>query len=101
MYYTYKFLQSSFGEVLLKVSLDAWVNEVAWSPDSKTAVIAAQDSTLTFINLDDKSTSTLNLESSPITKITFINNKSFIGVAFDRHFYLFEQAEGTKWYLIF
>lgn len=75
------------------------MNEIAWSPSCNTLVVSAQDSTLTFVNTstNDKVTTTLNLESTPITKLVFIDDKSFIGIAFDRHAYLFEN-DSDKWY---
>jgi hypothetical protein len=82
----------------MKISLDAWANDVCWSPSCKTAVVAAQDSTLTFITVADQSTKTLNLESTPIARLIFVDDRTLIGIGYDRHVYQFENVEGNTWY---
>ena len=63
------------------------------------AARAAADAALLLLGrLEDQSTTVLNLESSPITQIAFIDDSSFVGIAFDRHVYLFQKVEGKVWY---
>jgi hypothetical protein len=72
------------------------VNSVAWSPSSHFSVISCQDSTLTLVKSSDQTKNTLLLDSAPITNIIFLSDNSFVGIGFDRHFYLFN-FENDKW----
>ena len=80
----------------MTVSLSGWVNNVAWSPNSKFAFVATHDANLTVINTETKTNSTINLKHSPINFIIPVNNNSICVISFDRHIYQYVLDTNTN-----
>jgi WD40 repeat protein len=89
------FPKSKFGEVLHKVALGAWVNNVAWGKDNKTLFILSHDSIMTIVSCPEKTTITVNLKHSPGTFIIPIMDESIYLVSFDRHIYQYVKQDDS------
>lgn len=95
-----RFNKESFGEILMTVSVSAWVNYLAWSPSNNYIFIATHDSVLTVINNSDQSTLNINLSHSPVAFILPISDSKIYLVGYDRHIYLYESDSNcNSWVL--
>ena len=95
----------SFGETLLKVDCNGWINYCAFSPDCNTLAFCTQDCELNLTNVSDVGSSggkskakpdKVNLRSNPLLGLMFIDENNLIGTGYDKIPYLFKKS-GDNW----
>lgn len=96
---------SSYGDVLVTIPSNAWINFVAFSPNSSIIAYGTHDSELNFANVAEVGSSNgkskvkpekLMLKGNPLLSGMFISDDKFVGAGFDKVPYLYQGA-GKNW----
>jgi actin related protein 2/3 complex subunit 1A/1B len=76
----------TFGDILYDVSLDGWVESIAWSPNGLECTAAAHNSTLSTLywakDQFDR-IETTKLKSFPLSKILYKNDNELVAGGYD------------------
>jgi len=96
---------SSYGDTLLSVSCNGWINFVSFSPNCNTICYGTHDCELNFADVSDVATSAgkskpkadkLMLKGNPLLSGIFISDDKIVGTGFDKVPYLFKKT-GSEW----
>lgn len=88
---------SSYGETLVTLNNNGWVNFVAWSPNSNTLAYSTHDCELNFANVAEAAggkakikPEKLMLNINPLLQGIFVEDNQFIGSGWDKVPYLYK-----------
>lgn len=96
---------TSFGETLMSVSCNGWINFVAFSPSCNTICYGTQDCELNFADVKDVGQSAgkskvkaekLMLRTNPLLNGIFLSDTKFMGCGFDKVPYIYTNS-GNEW----
>merc|ERR1711991_1080541 len=87
----------SFGECLLEYECGGFVKDVSWSPSGNLLAFAAQDSSLSVVDVTQAGAEpfTLRLPGLPLARIVFTAEASLVGAGYDCEPFLFQVAPGS------
>lgn len=94
---------TSYGDTLLTIHNNGWVNFISWSPSANLLAFATHDCELNFIDVSSAAggkskakPDKLMLKINPLLSGIFIEEDKFIGAGFDKVPYLFS-GSGADW----
>jgi hypothetical protein len=94
---------SSFGDTLLTIPNNAWVNFVKFSPSSNLIAFSTQDCEMNFAKVSEAADGKAKIKPvkillriNPILTGTFLGEDKFVAAGFDKVPFLFKQ-EGKDW----
>lgn len=94
---------TSFGDTLLSISNNGWVNFVAFSPSSNLIAFATHDCEINFVNVTEAGSGKakvkpekLMLKTNPLLSGLFLAEDRFIGTGFDKVPFLYK-LDGGSW----
>ncbi len=71
----------------MSFTLNAWVNNVCWSPSNKSCFAATHDAVISVINNAENKKHTIYLNHSAASYILPISDEEIYVICFDRHIY--------------
>lgn len=83
-----------FGEEIMNVECNSWINSVCWNTAGTFGVAAGQNANIFIIDHLNNSAQSLPCAHGAVSMLIPIDDKSFYAVGFDREIYLYEN-DGT------
>jgi len=88
--------QYEFGELLMELGqAKSWVNASVFSPSGFNVAFAGHGSSLTFVNIQNGKSDTVNVKSSPYLDIQYIDENTLVAVGFDMQPVIYTQSGGS------
>ena len=94
---------TSFGETLVNIHVNGWVNFISWAPSGAVIAFGTQESELNFAKVADAADGKAKIKPEPILLRTnpllsglFLDETKFIGTGFDKVPILYSNT-GGQW----